>query len=621
MRRPHAAISSVTGVLLERGRSISPVPRLDRMHTRTDLRFLNQHASDQAPEGWYGRVHARWPSARSGEPVRTVPWLVIGCTRTRSGSLMPACRRPAIGSRDEAVAERTALGIVVLTGGKGQFSMERRHTRESILRAGTVGTMAAVAAGLGGMEAGVAAAQGAPADVPRNRTLQIVGGGSGGKFSDAGIGNPYAPGATHQIGNAALWEGLFYYSAFADEMIPWLATGYTYTEDFSGLTVNIRKGVEWGDGKPFTARDVEFTFNLLKGNLKLSYAADMQKYVASVSAIDDLTVKFTFTAPNPRFLFEYLAFKFDNGVKLLPKHIFEGQDPTEFTWFDLAKGWPCGTGPYRITLWTETQKFMDLRQDWWGAKTGFLPLPLVERILFVPFSDDNRLALLMANNEGDLGFTLLPQIIKPLVEKNKQIISHTFNRPPYGYVDWWPNSLWVNTQREPWNDPDIRWALSYAINRPQVIEVGYEGAGVPTEIPYPAYPALLPYFDSVKDLLKKYPTNKFDLGEVTKRMTAKGYAKDSAGFWSKGGKRIVVEILGFSIWATSGPILAEQLRAAGFESMYNQPQDWTNRALSGEHPGAWLFGHGASIADPYYTLYLYSSVNSVPQANTSAGGG
>ncbi|GDX70168.1 CGP-CTERM sorting domain-containing protein [Chloroflexota bacterium] len=505
--------------------------------------------------------------------------------------------------------------------------LDTRHSRESILRAGTVGGAAALAATFGGLDTGTVAAQAGLPDVPRNRALQIIGGGGGGRFSDAGIGNPYAAGATHQIGNAAIWEGLFYYSAFGDEMIPWLSTGYTYAEDFSSLTVNIRSGAKWGDGVAFTAKDVEFTFNLLMTNLKLSYGADMQKYLKSVTASDDLTVTFAFTSPNPRFLFEYLAFKFDNGVKLLPKHIFEGQDPTEFMWFDVAKGWPCGTGPYKIVLWTETQKFMDRRDDWWGKDVDFGgwsaagTLPTVQRIVFVPYSDDNRLAQLMASNDGDLGFTLLPQIIKPLVEQNKQIISHSFNRPPYGYIDWWPNSLWVNTELEPWNDPEIRWALSYALDRQQVIEVGYEGAGVPTEIPYPAYPALLPFFGSIKDLLQKYPTNKFDLGEVDKRMKSKGYAKDSAGFWAKGGKRIVIEILGFSIWATSGPILAEQLRKAGFESMYNQPPDWTNQAISGKFGGAWLFGHGASIADPYYTLYLYTSVNSKPQGNTSGGGG
>jgi peptide/nickel transport system substrate-binding protein len=499
--------------------------------------------------------------------------------------------------------------------------MEIKQTRESLLRLGGAVGATAVAGGFGAFEAGVANAQGAPSDMPRARTLRMVFGGGGGKFTDAGIGNPYAAGATHQIGNAALWEPLFYYSAFADDMIPWLATGYSYSEDFTSLTVNIRRGAEWGDGKPFTANDVAFTFNLLRGNTKLTYGTAMKQFVTDVEAIDAGTVKFTFTAPNPRFLFEYLAFKFDNGVKLLPKHIFEDKDPIEFQWFDLEKGWPCGTGPYKITLWNETQKFMDLRQDWWGAKSMFATLPMVERIIFTPFSDDNRTAQLLASNEIDAALDLRPGTLKALLPQNKALITHSFNRPPFGYVDWWPNSFWINTTLEPWNDPEIRWALSYAIDRQGAIDVAYDGAGQATELPYPAYPPLKPYADAVKPLLAKYPTNKYDLGEVDKRMKAKGYAKDGAGFWAKGGKRLVVDIYGWAIWADIGPVVAEQLRKAGFQSSYSMPPDWSNRAMLGEHPGGWFFGHGASIADPYYTMYLFTSINSIPQSTTSGGGG
>ena len=52
------------------------------------------------------------------------------------------------------------------------------------------------------------------ADVAREKTLTIMFGGSQGQFIDVGLGNPYATGASHQMGNAALWEPLYYYSAF-----------------------------------------------------------------------------------------------------------------------------------------------------------------------------------------------------------------------------------------------------------------------------------------------------------------------------------------------------------------------------------------------------------------------
>ena len=59
-------------------------------------------------------------------------------------------------------------------------------------------------------------------------------------------------------------EGLFYYNMLDDQFIPWLAEGYAYNPDYTQLTVNLRNGVEWSDGQPFTARDVVFTLGLLQ---------------------------------------------------------------------------------------------------------------------------------------------------------------------------------------------------------------------------------------------------------------------------------------------------------------------------------------------------------------------
>ena len=115
-----------------------------------------------------------------------------------------------------------------------------------------------------GSEAAAPAASTGLKEVAREKTMILSFGGDGTQFTDTGLGNPYAQGATHQIGSAALWEPLYYYSAFADEHIPWLAESYEYNDDFTELTVKIRSGVEWSDGTPFTANDVAFTFAMLQ---------------------------------------------------------------------------------------------------------------------------------------------------------------------------------------------------------------------------------------------------------------------------------------------------------------------------------------------------------------------
>lgn len=108
-----------------------------------------------------------------------------------------------------------------------------------------------------------AAAGSSLADVTREKTLILMFGGDGTQVTDVGLGNPYAAGASHQMGARPCGrEPLAFYSAFADETIPWLATNWSYNDDFTELTINIREGVSWSDGTPFTANDVAFTLNM-----------------------------------------------------------------------------------------------------------------------------------------------------------------------------------------------------------------------------------------------------------------------------------------------------------------------------------------------------------------------
>ena len=53
-----------------------------------------------------------------------------------------------------------------------------------------------------------------------------------------------------------------------------------------------------------------------------------------------------------------------------PKHVWEGQDPTTFTFYDTAKGWPIGTGPYKLTSASPEQFVWDEDPNWWGAATN-----------------------------------------------------------------------------------------------------------------------------------------------------------------------------------------------------------------------------------------------------------
>jgi len=82
---------------------------------------------------------------------------------------------------------------------------------------------------------------------------------------------------------------------------------------------------------PFTADDVVFTINLLKDNApKFSYSQDMAKWIKDISASDPQTVQMTLTSPNPRFVVQYFGVNIWGAIRILPKHIWQGQDPATF---------------------------------------------------------------------------------------------------------------------------------------------------------------------------------------------------------------------------------------------------------------------------------------------------
>ncbi len=464
-------------------------------------------------------------------------------------------------------------------------------------------------------EAGTTPAAGAAApaaasglrDVARERTLIMTFGGDGTQFTDVGIANPYATGFSHQMGNNTLYEPLYYYSAFADEEIPWLATSYQYNEDFTELVLTLREGVTWNDGTPFTSRDVVFTLNMLKDNAPiLQYSPDVAAWISEVSAADDLTVTIVFNDPRPRFMFSHLSYKFDTGLKIVPEHIFRDQeDVLAFRGYDAETG-AVGTGPYQIVEWTTSQKFMDLRDDWWASTTGFAELPAVERMIFIPYSDDTRMVQMVVNNEVDSTLSLRATTIGQAVAQNPNIITHTGREEPFGYVDWWPTSIWFNHADGPFTSKEMRWAISYSIDRQQMLDVALEGAGTLTPLPFPRYAPLEPFFEAAQPLLEKYPTMEFNLEKAAALMEGQGYAKDSEGFWAKDGARVPTSISGWQVFIDIGPVIAEQLRNAGFEAEFITPADNGTRISDGTQK-IWLNGHGGSINDPFDTMDMYHS--------------
>jgi peptide/nickel transport system substrate-binding protein len=429
--------------------------------------------------------------------------------------------------------------------------------------------------------------------------------------SPIGVTNPWAsPGYTHQEGNNFLWEPLYWFGIFADKEIPWLAESMEYTkEDFTELTIKLNPMAKWSDGVPVTSKDVVFTFEGQMKNEKLAYSGQFNQFVDTVEAVDDQTVVVTFKQPAPRFMFEVLMLKFDTGIPIVPAHVLEPVE--DWNAFEGGLDMPH-SGPYTIVSWDNAQKILDLREDWWAVEAGLIDMPDVKRIVMVNLGGQigqnmDVVAQRIVNNEMDSALDMRSDLIKNILAQNPKVTTHTGNNPPYGYLDWWPNSLWMNTQLYPYSDVLVRQAINRCIDRDTIDEIVYEGAKIANVYPFPLYPGLQAFVDSpaVQALYEEYQPRKFDPEEAAALLTEAGFTQNSDGMWEQDGETISGVINGFSgIHSDIVPVLEEMLRNCGIDASTNFGDDAYQNMVDGK-AGFYMWGHGASLKDPYAAFELF----------------
>jgi peptide/nickel transport system substrate-binding protein len=469
-----------------------------------------------------------------------------------------------------------------------------------------VGVFALVLGAVGGTPAQAAPSQ-APADQVARKDILVIPGNVNIPAPD--IWNPYIPGTFILQGmNQNLMEPLFMLNYETGNIDGWLAESYSGSADQSEWTVKLRPGTEWSDGSPLTSDDVVFTINMLKTHAPLlNFSIPIKKSVQSVDALDDRTIKFTLTAPDPFFIVSNLAGTTSQAIVPVPKHIWDGVDPVTF-----KNSWNNGTGaifsgPYVVKSFSSTEFDYKRNDNWWGAKSGAFRLPAPLEIHRPWIGDDATAQQMLVNNESDIGGASNPSTQGAITAQNPKIQTYSGDQ---GWVDPCPRMLTLNTTVAPWDNKVMRHALSNAMNRRQIVDVVYEGAGGDSAVSnfiFPTYKALQPYRDAAKDILD--PTVAYDPDKAHQLIESQGYTMGGDGHYvGPDGTTLSLDVVGPPFMEPWGRMVVQQLQAIGVDSNLRLIEwgifrDQTGR---GNFTGAVDWDGCGSVVEPWFGMNRYN---------------
>jgi peptide/nickel transport system substrate-binding protein len=283
----------------------------------------------------------------------------------------------------------------------------------------------------------------------------------------------------HATTNAILahaYEGLTRYSA-TYQVEPALATKWTQISP-TQVRFDLRKGVKFQDGAPFTADDVLFSFGRIR-----QPQGTMQIYVSGISdikKIDDHTVDFILAGPNPLLLRNIIDFRIISKAWAEKNNSAKVQD-YKAKEENFASRNAMGTGSFRILSWQPEQRIMMARNEaWWDKPPGN-----VSQVVYTPIkSESTRVAALLSGDVDMLTDVPTQDIDRLRTDKKLKVVDGPEVRTIYFAPDVGsPELKYSNVKgKNPFADKRVRQALSMAIDREAIKRNIMRGMSVPAGI-------------------------------------------------------------------------------------------------------------------------------------------
>jgi peptide/nickel transport system substrate-binding protein len=284
-----------------------------------------------------------------------------------------------------------------------------------------------------------------------------------------------------------IWSPLVSYNEDISGLAPQLATEWSSNDDSTVWTFNLREGVVWHDGEPFTADDVRFTFEFVlspgstatapvgMAGIKTllgaeAFSAGEAESIEGINVIDDLTIELTLAVPDPRFPYKLVE------AYILPEHAidFPPEDIATAEWWFST---PIGTGPFMHDEFVRDQFWAVVpNPNYWNGA------PKLDRLINRYFEDET--AATLALEAGEIQFTYVSGDVALRLAENDNYVIY---QGPSGVT----NYLIFNMREERFQDVRVRQAFLYAIDREAIAEIVLGGTA--TVVPcLAAYPAMWP---------------------------------------------------------------------------------------------------------------------------------
>jgi peptide/nickel transport system substrate-binding protein len=242
-----------------------------------------------------------------------------------------------------------------------------------------------------------------------------------------------------------------------------LAESWELSRDNLSIVFHLRKNVKWHDGKPFTAHDVMYTYIVtVDPKTPTAYAGDFL-LVKEAKVLDDYTFKVTYGKPFAPALISW-------STAILPRHLLEGRD---ITTSPLSRK-PVGTGPYVFKEWIPGDRVVLLANEQY-----FEGKPYIERYIMRIIPDTATMFLELKHYSIDMmGLTPL-QFVR---QTDYPRFNREFNK--FKYLSFSYTYIGYNLKHPFFKDKRVRQAISYAINKKEIIDGILLSQGVEATGPY-----------------------------------------------------------------------------------------------------------------------------------------